>query len=77
MVTEKPDPARLSKDEEELVLHMTTGMLLNRICRFIDGVLPSVAGMCIRKLCSEDPSKIVRSKYLLILGVIRPTATDR
>ena len=40
MVSEKPDPGLLKKDEEELVMHITTGMLLNRMCRFIDGVLP-------------------------------------
>jgi hypothetical protein len=56
---------------------MTAGMLLNRICRFIDGVLPSVAAICIKKLCSESPEKIARSKYLIILGVIKSEAVKR
>jgi hypothetical protein len=79
MVCDKPDPSKLDSEEEqqELVVHMAASLLLNKMCRFIDGVLSFICQTCMHILIHSKTNDSQRLVSLKILGVIRTSMLDR
>lgn len=77
LYSDKPDPSKLSEDEDILVAHMAMSMLLQNLCRYVDGIMSQLCRHAMAILIGTSPQDRSRLLAIKIICMVRLSATER
>lgn len=77
LFNDKPDPEKLTQDPDMLVAHMAMSMLLQNLCRYVDGMLSQICRYAMTILIKNDLQDRERLLALKLICMIRLPATER